>query len=295
MFPTEEQKNYAYKIEVSEVADINGDGAVDLVDVEHLLRNQKNVLTLLEGDGDFRSAECIEILKESDIIVTNPPFSLFRDFVALLEQYQKQYLIIGNVNAITYKEIFPLLKDNVIWLGNGFKGGNAYFAVPQSGSYAKGVYDEKTGLVKFRNCCWFTNLDHKKRHEELELYKRYTPEEYPRYDNYDAINVDKTADIPEDYYGIMGVPLTFLDKYNPDQFEILGCTEAGNEFCNKFYTNMYQHMDGESFYNMKSARYAPMVRHTTKPNKNYYTVNEVDGYITKTYFRIFIRRKQNGN
>lgn len=283
-----------YMIQITEVIDENGDGAIDLTDVEYLLKNKKNTTRKLKN-GDFRSDECVKVLQEADIVVTNPPFSLFREYIAQLLEHEKKFIIIGSQNAITYKEIFPLLKDNVIWLGIGFKGGNAYFAVPQSGSYAKGVYDEKTGLVKFRNCCWLTNLDHQKRHEELDLYKRYTTEEYPRYDNYDAINVDKTADIPEDYYGIMGVPLTFLDKYNPDQFEILGCTEAGNKFCNKFYTNMYQHMDGKSFYNMKSARYAPMIRHTTKPNKNYYTVNEVDGYITKTYFRIFIRRKQNGN
>ena len=283
-----------YMIQITEVIDENDDGAIDLTDVEYLLKNKKNTTRKLKN-GDFRSEECVKALQEADIVVTNPPFSLFREYIAQLLEYDKKFIIIGSQNAITYKEIFPLLKDNVIWLGNGFKGGNAYFAVPKSGSYAKGVYDEKTGLVKFRTCCWFTNLDHKMRHEELELYKRYTPEEYPHYDNYDVINIDKTADIPEDYYGIMGVPLTFLDKSNPDQFEILGCTEAGNEFCNKFYSNMYLDMDGESFYNMKSARYAPMVRHTTKPNKNYYTVNEVDGYITKTYFRIFIRRKQNGN
>ena len=223
ILPSEENtpKRFPYKIEITEVIDINGDGAVDLIDVEYLLRNKNNVLSLLDGDGDFRSSECIEILKQADIVVTNPPFSLFREYVAQLFEYEKKFIIIGNQNAITYKEIFPLLKENKMWLGNGFRGGNAYFAVPKELHYADGVYDEKTGLVKFRNCCWYTNLDIKKRHEELELYKRYTPEEYPKYDNYTAINVDKTADIPEDYYEEMGVPITFLDKYNPDQFEII--------------------------------------------------------------------------
>ena len=223
ILPSEENtpKRFPYKIEITEVIDINGDGAVDLTDVEYLVRNKNNVLSLLVGDGDFRSSECIEILKQADIVVTNPPFPLFREYVAQLFEYEKKFIIIGNQNAITYKEIFPLLKENKMWLGNGFRGGNAYFAVPKELHYADGVYDEKTGLVKFRNCCWYTNLDIKKRHEELELYKRYTPEEYPKYDNYTAINVDKTADIPEDYYEEMGVPITFLDKYNPDQFEII--------------------------------------------------------------------------
>ena len=178
----------------------------------------------LQGDGDFRSKECIELLKEADIVVTNPPFSLFREYVALLMEYEKKFLIIGTQNAITYKEIFKLIKENKIWLGNGFSGGNAYFKIPETASrdYAKGVYDEETKLVKFRNCCWFTNLDHSKRHEKIVFYKTYTPEDFPKYDNYDAIEVKKTADIPMDYDGVMGVPITFLDKYNPEQFEILG-------------------------------------------------------------------------
>lgn len=216
-----ESEKKPYKIEIIEVIDANGDGAIDLTDVEYLLRNKNNVLTFLKGDGDFRSDECIEILKEADIVVTNPPFSLFREYVAQLMEYDKNFIIIGNQNAITYKEIFPLLRDNKMWLGNGFKGGNAFFSVPKEVHYADGVYDEKTGLVKFRNCCWFTNLDIKKRHEEFEFYKKYNPDEYPKYDNYNAINVDKLADIPEDYYGEMGVPITFLDKYNPEQFEII--------------------------------------------------------------------------
>ena len=181
----------------------------------------------LQGDGDFRSKECIELLKEADIVATNPPFSLFREYVAQLIEYEKKFLIIGTQNAITYKEIFKLIKENKIWLGNGFRGGNAYFEIPETASrdYAKGVYDKETKLVKFRNCCWFTNLDHKKRHEELILYKNYTPEEYPKYANYNVIEVSKTAEIPMDYNGVMGVPITFMDKYNPKQFEIIGMAE----------------------------------------------------------------------
>lgn len=177
----------------------------------------------LHSNGDFRSPECIELLKQADVVVTNPPFSLFREYVAQLIEYNKKFLIIGNQNAITYKEIFPLIKDNKLWLGYGFRNGNAFFDVPEYNKkeYALGVVQEN-GLLKFRNCCWFTNIDHKKRHEDLILYKKYTPEEFPKYDNYDAINVNKTSDIPMDFSGVMGVPITFLDKYNPDQFEIVG-------------------------------------------------------------------------
>jgi hypothetical protein len=177
----------------------------------------------LKGDGDFRSAECIELLKQADIVVTNPPFSLFREYVAQLMEHNKKFVIIGSLNAITYKEIFALIKQDKIWLGYGFKAGNAYFSIPtKDKEYASGVFDVQTGLVKFRNCAWFTNLDIPKRHENLILYKKYKPDEFPKYDNYDAINVDKIADIPCDYNNVMGVPITFLDKYNPEQFEIIG-------------------------------------------------------------------------
>lgn len=165
--------------------------------------------TPIEGNGDFRSEECIELLKEADIVVTNPPFSLFREFVDQLIQYGKKFIIIGNMNAITYKETFKLIKENKIWLGCS----NPKVFLQPDGS-------EKT----FGNICWFTNLTHKKRNEELILYRTYKDNEgeYPKYDNYDAINVDKTKDIPIDYEGIMGVPISFLDKYNPKQFEIIG-------------------------------------------------------------------------
>lgn len=186
---------------------------------------------LLEGDGGFASEECIEFLKEADIVVTNPPFSLFREYVALLMEYGKKFLIIGNGNAVTYKEIFPLIKENKMWLGAGKgMGGKAVeFMVDEK------VYDTTKGSVnRIENgicyvgvmmVTWFTNLDHKKRHEELDLYKRYSPEEYPKYDNYNAIEVSKVCEIPMDYDGVMGVPISFLDKYCPTQFEIIGITE----------------------------------------------------------------------
>ena len=180
----------------------------------------------LSGDGDFRSEECIELLKQADIVVTNPPFSLFRKYVSQLMEYDKKFVIVGSQNAVTYKEIFSLIRENRVWLGFGFKAGNAFFKTPYPKEFAKGVYNEETGLVKFRNIHWFTNLDISKRHEDLILYKTYNPEEYPRYENYDAIEVSKTMDIPVDYDGAMGVPITFLDKYNPDQFEIIGSSRT---------------------------------------------------------------------
>ncbi len=218
-----------YKIEISEVSDENADGAVDLSDVMSLLKNRKNTLTLLDGNGDFRSEESIALLKGADIVATNPPFSLFREYVTQLMNYGKKFIIIGSKNAITYKEIFKLIQENKIWLGNGFPNGNAFFKIPShySREWATGVYNSETGLVKFRNVGWFTNLDIKKRHEFLTLFKHFSPNEFTQYDNYDAINVDKVTDIPCDYEGVMGVPITFLDRYNPDQFEIVGLI-AGN-------------------------------------------------------------------
>ena len=174
----------------------------------------------LKGDGDFRSKECIELLKEADIVVTNPPFSLFREYVAQLIEYDKKFLIIGNINAISYKEIFKLIKENKLWLGYGFKGGAGHFINTQYENYAT-ASDKREGMIRVSGVVWFTNLDINKRHEDLILYKNYSPEEYPKYDHYDAINVDKTKDIPVDYFGNIGVPITFLDKYSLDQFEII--------------------------------------------------------------------------
>ena len=208
-----------YKIEITEVRDEDSDGAVNLADVEYLLRNQRNTLSLLQGDGDFRSQECINLLKEADIVVTNPPFSLFREYVSQLVEYDKKFIIIGNKNSITYKDIFSLIKDGKLWLGYRNINQDMWFIVPEDYDFEK-IVDGKR--LKHIMGCWFTNLDTTKRHENLTLYRQYDPKVYPRYDNYDAINVDKVAEIPYDYEGPMGVPITFLDKYNPDQFEIIG-------------------------------------------------------------------------
>src|SRR3989339_1349265 len=225
----------ANKFIVSDVRDIDGDGEFNLKDIAQQLKvNKHNEWTPLEGDGDFRSDECINLLKQSDIVVTNPPFSLFREYVKQLFDYNKKFVIIGNMNAITYKETFPLIKDNKMWLGNGFHAGNAFFSTPFAKEYGEGVYMPETGLVKFRNVCWFTNLDHGRRHQPLPLmtmeenlkYSKHKEikgkKTYEKYDNYNAIEVPFTDSIPSDYKGVMGVPISFLDKYNPDQFEILG-------------------------------------------------------------------------
>jgi hypothetical protein len=286
---------HPYKIEITEVKDENADGAVDLADVEYLLKNRKNTLTLLNGDGDFRSSECIEMLKEADIVATNPPFSLFRLYVAQLIEYKKKFIIIGSKNAITYTDIFKLIKENKIWIGNGFPNGNAFFRIPveYSREWANGVYNPETGLVKFRNVGWFTNLDFKKRHENLNLYKQYAPEEYPYYDNYDAIEVSKTADIPYDWEGVMGVPITFLDKFNPEQFEILGWTRGTDEFEStptKRYINAKQIKNGVKS-NGGKVNTGPTILLKQKPTDTFYTADNADGYLVQPYMRILIRNK----
>ena len=185
----------------------------------------------LKGDGDFRSEECIEILKEADIVVTNPPFSLFREYVAQLVKHGKKFLIIGNQNAITYKEIFPLFKENKLWLGFGFRRNCAHFKSRYVDTASDA--DHREGMIRVSGVMWFTNLDIAKRHEIMPLYKKHSHVEFPKYDNYDAIEVAKSSDIPYDYDGVMGVPITFMDKYNPDQFEIVGATESeGKGFSN---------------------------------------------------------------
>jgi hypothetical protein len=215
----------SYKLEI--VKDVNKDGKINRLDT---------VKTKLKQNGDFRSTECVEILKEADIVVTNPPFSLFRDYVAQLFEHNKKFIIIGNQNAITYKEIFKLIKENKMWLGYGFTGGAAHFINKHYTDYAS-AGNHKEGMIRVSGVVWFTNLETKKRHEDLILYKTYfgNEKDYPKYDNYDAINIDKTKDIPMDYKGVMGVPITFMDKYNPEQFEIVGRADAnisneGNQY-----------------------------------------------------------------
>jgi hypothetical protein len=305
LFPEEIADNKTtrnpHKIEITD-----NDGAGDLAAVELLLAGDRHHLTRLQGDGDFRSDEIKKLRDEADIIVTNPPFSLFREFLAWVTEADKQFLIIANMNAITYKEVFPLIKENKLWIGNGFDKGNAFFSTPVAKKYADGVYDPSTGLVKFRNCCWFTNLDHGRRHQPLSLmtmknqlqFSRHKEvrgkKEYSTYDNYDAIEVPFTDAIPADYDGVMGVPISFLDKYCPEQFVIMGATQRG---CHddvpdtKKYDDYWEvKQNGEKTGSSggKTNENANLLGNDGKKN---YFINKDGRMIQSAYQRIFIKHK----
>ncbi|MCT7945303.1 adenine-specific methyltransferase EcoRI family protein [Shewanella septentrionalis] len=232
----------------------------------------------LNGDGDFRSEESIELLKQADIVVTNPPFSLFREYIAQLIDHDKKFIIVGHQNAIKYKEIFPLIRDNKLWLGFGFKGGAAHFINKHYEDYATAA-DRKEGMIRVSGVHWFTNIDLKKRHEDLILYKNYNPEEYQKYENFDAINVNKTKDIPIDYDGFMGVPITFMDKYNPEQFEIIGVgiANSGLEI-------------GIQPYKPEHKYYRKEVQKRGAVNGDLYMM--INGVVTVPYTRIIIKSKK---
>ena len=258
------KSNHPYKAVVTQVYDKTGDGGVDMLDVAELFHSGENELVELDGDGDFRSPECLALLDEADIVVTNPPFSLFREYVSTLVRHGKYFIVIGNVNAITYKEIFPLIKEDKLWLGASIHSGDRKFYVPEDyplDAAGCGIDEDGKRYIRVKGVRWYTNLAMKQRHEEMILVKRYSPEEFPTYDNYDAIEVSKTSDIPCDYSGEMGVPITFLDKYCPDQFEIIGATESeGKGFSN-------------GLWNEQSGVAQPVIQGTRK------------------YKRIFIRNK----
>lgn len=262
-------------------------------------KNQNNIpdpeeidIKRLKGNGDFRSKECIELLKQADIVVTNPPFSLFREYVAQLIEYEKNFLILGQQNAITYKEIFRLIKENKLWLGVN-NGGTKWFQVNDD-------YDIKTesrkkienGIKYFSmgSVNWYTNLDIAKRHEDLILYKTYNPEEYPNYDNYDAIEVSKITDIPANYYGTMGVPITFLDKHNPDQFEIVGITKTWFGAAIKTYPPQIQVNSNGHKSNVTKLNDGATLKLDSPPRgKTYYMVE--NEYYVQLYARVLVRRK----
>ncbi len=255
------------------------------------------IKTQLKENGDFRSEECINLLKEADIVVTNPPFSLWREYVQQLADYKKQFLIIGNINNICYKNIFPLIQENKMWLGASIHSGDREFRVPDSYPLeASGTRIDEQGnkYIRVKGVRWFTNLDYPQRHEELVLYKKYNPIDYPKYDNYNAINVDTTLEIPIDYYDYMGVPITFLDKYSPDQFEICGIT-CNKSFNNPLHTKIYkkalQHTKGKTSLGNKVNDGATLV-YDTIPKGTYYTEESVNGYLKITYARILIRRRK---
>ncbi len=274
--------------------DSNKSGAIDIDDLEW---------HYLEGDGDFRSDEVKALRDEADIIITNPPFSLFREFLAWIMEADKEFVIIGNMNAITYKEVFPLLMNNKVWLGNGFNAGNAYFrpASANTSEYANGVYDDKTGLVKFRNCCWFTNIEHGRRHQPLSLmttednikfskHKEVRGIGYVQYDNYDAIEVPYTDSIPDDYNGIMGVPISFLDKYCPEQFEILGITKTWFGGAVKEYPQQIQVDKNGNESSVTKLNDGATIKLDEPPTGTTYYIVDGECYI-QVYARVLIRKK----
>lgn len=288
-----EPKRIAYRIEINEVSDFNGDGAEDMADIDWLLRNDKNSLRKLSGNGDFRSEECKEILETADIVVTNPPFSLFREYVLLLMSYRKKFLIVGNVNAITYKEFFPYLRDDLVWLGCSIHSGDREFRVPDSyplNAAGCRVDEEGKKYIRVKGVRWFTNLDYREKHEPLTLYKNFSPEEFPKLDNYDAINIDATSDIPCDYDGVMAVPITFMDKYCSDQFSIIGITKTWDGHANKIYPQQIQvDKKGKESLVTKLNDGGTLKISVPPKGKTYYKVGD-EMYI-QLYARILIKRK----
>ena len=272
--------------------DTSGDGKIDVNDLEW---------KYLKGDGDFRSSEVLKLREEADIIITNPPFSLFREFLAWIIDANKQFVIIGSMNAITYKEVFPLIMENRLWLGNGFSAGNAFFSTPFAEDYGEGVYNPATGLVKFRNCCWFTNLDHGRRHRPLQLMsmadnlrfnrKFKGKKAYEIYDNYDAIEVPFTDAIPSDHDGVMGVPISFLDKYSPEQFEIVGLTKTWFGAAIKVYPTQIQvGLNGKRSEVTKLNDGATLKLEEPPINQTYYIVD--NEYYIQLYARVLIRHRR---
>jgi len=285
------EEDKPYKAIITTVYDKTGDGALDMEDIKELFKSGENELTELEGNGDFASDECLELMDESDIVVTNPPFSLFRKYVATLMEHNKKFIIIGNQNAISYKEIFSLLKNNTVWLGNN--NGDMSFMVPDTYEARETRFWIDENGQKWRsmgNISWFTNLDIKKRHDDMILVKRYSPEIYLNYDNFNAINVSQTADIPCDYAGVMGVPITFLDKYNPEQFEILGITQGWDDNRIKEYPKQTQVSSKGVKSTVSKLNDGPAIKVDKPPvGKTYYIVD--NEYYIKVYARILIRNK----
>jgi hypothetical protein len=299
----------AVAVEIEEVTDLDGDGALSIVDVRLFLERNPHSRTVLKGGGDFRSDECVELLKQADIVVTNPPFSLFREYIAQLVMHGKKFLIIGNINAITYKEVFPLIKENTIWLGNGMGRWISGFIVPKSyelyGTEAR-IDESGNRIVATNNCLWLTNIDHGRRHQPLPLmnmadnlkYSKHKEikgkEAYDQYDNYNAIEVPFTDAIPSDYDGMMGVPITFLDKYNPEQFEIVGWARGVEEFDaypTKRYINPMQIKADGRISNGGKVNTGPNLLLKKKPSETYYTADNADGYLVQLYMRILIRHR----
>ena len=253
------------------------------------------VKTPLEGNGDFRNQECLDLLDECDIVVTNPPFSLFREYVAVLMEHKKKFLIIGNMNALTYKEIFPLFRDDKLWYGASIHSGDRKFGVPDSyplDAAGCGIDENGQRYIKVKGVRWFTNLDYAARHEKLVLWKEYNSEEYLKYDNYDAINVNKYSEIPMDYDGVMGVPITFMDFYCPEQFEIIELGNSRDNFTpNKDYINPKKHLKDGKITNGGAINCVLAIERDIKPTGMVYYTSDNSKYLVPPYARILIRKK----
>ena len=283
----------ANKFIINDVSDLDGDGAFDLRDVaEQLKANKNNEWAPLQGDGDFRSAESIELLQQADIVVTNPPFSLFREYMTQLTEYKKKFLLIGNTNAITYKEIFKLIKDDKLRTGYTNFNVGMFFEVPDDWEQYHHFDEKGKKIARVSTSCWFTNLDVEKHKQDITLYKKYDPSNYSKYDNYDAIEVSKVADIPMDYTGVMGVPITFVDKYNPNQFEIVGLGNSRENFTpNKDYINPYKIMKDGARKNGNAINCVLAIEVTEKPSEIFY-ISDNSKYLVAPYARILIRNKK---
>ena len=277
--PPENNNHKPYKAIITTVYDKTGNGSVDLFDIVELFKSGENTITELSGDGDFRSPECVELLKEADIVVTNPPFSLFRSYIDQLMSYNKKFIVLSRMTSISLKDFFSYIMDNKVWSGYGFNLSMVYktpypnlLEDNRKFVISKG-YNPDDGFVKVPGICWFTNLDIKKRHDKFEFYRDYDPDEYQKYDNYDAIHIPKVEDIPDNYTGVMGVPITFLEKHNPDQFEILGITDRNNPY--GLTTKIYTKADAKNYsdLNRRAALILP------------------DGSYKATFARLLIRRR----
>lgn len=279
-----------YKIEITDIPDTNGDGSIGLADVEYLLKHDANVLTPLQGDGDFRSNECMASLDEADIVVTNPPFSLMVEYLTTLLERGKSFLVIGHLNQALYADLFPYIQAGRFWLG--VNSGHFWFRVPDHYTPKDTDYRQDPDGQKWRRMggvCWFTNLDHAKRHDRMVLVEKYSPEKYPHYDNFDAIEVSRTVDIPEDWEGVMGVPITFLDKFNPEQFEIVGAAKTWYGGATKTYGPQTQVSSSGVKSTVTKLNDGPAIKVSRPPTGKTYYVVDGENFV-QTYVRVLIRR-----
>ena len=285
-----------FKIEINEVPDKNNDGVITIEDVEQLLRHDANIVTPLVGDGDFRSSESVKLLKEADLVVTNPPFSLFRDFMNLLALHEKSFLIIGNTNAFTYKEIFKLFKEDQIRTGYTNFNKGMFFTVPDDWERFHHIDESGKKIARVSTSCWITNLEVEKHKQKIVLYKQFNASEYRVYDNYDAINVDRYLEIPDNYFDVIGVPITYLDKHNPDEFEIIALGNSKENFTpTKVYVNPIKHSKTGEIQNGNAINCVLAFNQKEKPVDSVFYTSENSDFLVAPYARILIRRKSSEN